>query len=112
MSELLDDNYYAINKFITKKTLERLVSLISQRIPHEKYLRIFSCIVICNGKAIINNQISILNMFYTSSTHITSSFKFQLKLENQKVWVLSKISDFRWRTLKQLHQDSQTEDDC
>lgn len=55
LQELLDDNYQAITKFITKISLKRLVDILKSRIPHEKYLKILSSIAICNGKSIINN---------------------------------------------------------
>ncbi len=55
LSELLDDNYQAISKFITKASLKRLVDILKQRVPHEKYLKILSAISVCKGKSIINN---------------------------------------------------------
>ena len=64
LSELLDDNYQAISKFITKTSLKRLVDIMRLQIPHEKYLRILSSICVCNGKSIISNQILALELFF------------------------------------------------
>ena len=50
---------------------------MKKRVPHEKYLRILSCICICNGKSIINNQINVLVLFYEQ---ILPEFTFQFKL--------------------------------
>ena len=80
LNELLDDNYQAISKFITKQSLKRLVDIMRLQIPHEKYLRILSSICICNGKSNINNQIHSLTLFFQQ---IQPEFRFQFRKEKE-----------------------------
>ncbi|CAD8078308.1 unnamed protein product [Paramecium sonneborni] len=111
LTELLNDNYYSINKFIQEETFKGLVSTIStKKNVHEKHLRIFSSIIICEGKPIIKNQIELLNKFFKpqSSEKNYYLFKFLFKEEGQKIKVqhLNK----QWFTLKEYHDLSQQQD--
>ncbi|KAM3129578.1 hypothetical protein pb186bvf_018329 [Paramecium bursaria] len=110
LNELLDDNYQAINKFIIPQTLQRLIKLICQKPPHQKFLRIFSHIVVCNNKAIISNQINILNMFYLNQ-EVDKKFKYKFKHDNQ-TYILCIVYNcgYKWRTLQQFYNDSYNND--
>ncbi|CAK78094.1 unnamed protein product (macronuclear) [Paramecium tetraurelia] len=112
LAELLNDNYYSINKFVQEATFQNLVKNISEKKNvHEKHLRIFSSIIICDGKPIIKNQIELLNKFFKpqSSDQNFYIFKFLFKEEDQKIKVqhLNK----QWFTLKEFHDYSQMQDD-
>ncbi|CAD8065958.1 unnamed protein product [Paramecium primaurelia] len=112
LAELLNDNYYSINKFIEEATFKGLVSAISSKKKvHEKHLRIFSSIIICDGKPIIKNQIELLNKFFKpqSSEKDNYLFKFLFKQDGKKIKVqnLNKT----WLTLKEFYDQSQKQDD-
>jgi inositol 1,4,5-triphosphate receptor type 1/inositol 1,4,5-triphosphate receptor type 3 len=55
LAELLDNNYYAIQRFISRNSIKRIVEIMKGQIPHEKYLKILSSICVCKGKSITNN---------------------------------------------------------
>lgn len=107
LSELLDNNYQAISKFINKTSIKRLVDIMRLQVPHQKYLRILSSICICNGKSIISNQINTLNLYFHS---IQKEFKFII---NNEVLINSFINkqNQQWRTLQQLHDESERIDE-
>lgn len=110
LAELLDDNYYAIQRFISRNSIKRIVEIMKAQLPHEKYLKILSSICVCKGKSITNNQIYCLNLFYQQ---ISFEFRFQFKKENNKILVLSHISkaNLKWRTFQQFYQDSLEQDE-
>lgn len=51
---LLDDNYEAIQKFITEDSINRVIENMIAN-PHEKYPKILSALCVCKEKAIIKN---------------------------------------------------------
>jgi hypothetical protein len=64
LSELLDDNFKAIQQFITNESIEQVVNSFHETIPHQKYLGILSAMCICQGRAVTKNQNCVLELFF------------------------------------------------
>ncbi|CAD8077595.1 unnamed protein product [Paramecium sonneborni] len=115
LTELLNDNYYSIDKFIQKKTLNQLVNTLintknNNNDVQKKHLRIFSSIIICEGKPITKNQNKLLKNFFKpqNSDKKCYQFKFLFRQKDQKIQV--QHLNQQWLTLKEFFENSKNEE--
>ncbi|CAD8049274.1 unnamed protein product [Paramecium sonneborni] len=105
ISEMLDNNREAIQKFLTENIIKKLIELIMQQSPHDKYLKILNAICVSSNQAIRENQRLVLENFFKVAP---PNFKFAFKIKQGHIFIQSaeQLTYSRWQNLEQFYKSS------
>ncbi|CAD8133692.1 unnamed protein product [Paramecium octaurelia] len=105
LSEMLDNNKEAIQKFLNENIIKKLIELITQQSPHDKYLKILNAICVSSNQAIRENQKLVLENFFKV---VAPNFKFDFKIKQGHIYIQSaeQLTYSRWQNLEQFYKSS------
>jgi hypothetical protein len=109
---VLEDNYIAIEKIVTRDYIEKLIQSFNKTEPDPKDLKFLSTLCICQGRSIKENQIAVEKLFYRigmgfKELDLPESDKFKFREDHKVMQIGSTIpgtGNPRYRVLLELYK--------